>query len=289
MGKISNVVIYTNKISKNMHLLVVSDIHATKTSGYKNLTKIKDIMSTEPIDHIIIPGDIVDDVESLKDYNFQKKLQYSLLEFTQEKPTIISYGNHDQMTKKDGIWQEGNKQLLKDTLSPLPNYHLLENGEIFKTDEITYSALSPDFNFYEGKDKTKKERESDEAYQEIFYSSYYKDLFNKKEFNIFLTHAPQAFIRLSKKKGSCIVPNTDMAVSGHMHNGLLPNFLGKYMHNRGIISPQMQLFPDYAQGKYQQNDTTYVINGPVNAMVGLPIVNDIYGPNATVVTLVKKR
>jgi len=140
-----------------MHLLVVSDIHATKTSGYKNLTKIKDIMSTEPIDHIIIPGDIVDDVESLKDYNFQKKLQSSLLEFTQEKPTIISYGNHDQMTKKDGIWQEGNKQLLKDTLSPLPNYHLLENGEIFKTDEITYSALSPDFNFYEGKDKTKKD------------------------------------------------------------------------------------------------------------------------------------
>ena len=125
-------------------------------------------------------------------------------------------------------------------------------------------------------------------YQENF-DRYYKDLFNKKEFNIFLTHAPQAFIRLSKKKGSCIVPNTDMAVSGHMHNGLLPNFLGKYMHNRGIISPQMQLFPDYAQGKYQQNDTTYVINGPVNAMVGLPIVNDIYGPNATVVTLVKKR
>ena len=141
MGKISNVVIYTNKISKNMHLLVVSDIHATKTSGYKNLTKIKDIMSTEPIDHIIIPGDIVDDVESLKDYNFQKKLQSSLLEFTQEKPTIISYGNHDQMTKKDGIWQEGNKQLLKDTLSPLPNYHLLENGEIFKTDVFDVANL----------------------------------------------------------------------------------------------------------------------------------------------------
>ena len=32
-------------------------------------------------------------------------------------------------------------------------------------------------------------------------------------------------IRISKEAGTCLVPNTDLIVSGHMHNGFTPNFL----------------------------------------------------------------
>ena len=74
-----------------------------------------------------------------------------------------------------------------------------------------------------------------------------------------------------------------------MHNGLLPNFMQPFMKNKGLISPQMQLLPEYAQGVYQLKDTTFLINGPINTRVETPLINKLYGPNASVVTLKKTR
>lgn len=51
----------------------------------------------------------------------------------------------------------------------------------------------------------------------------------------------------------------------------------------------MQLFPEYAQGVYQLEDTTFLINGPVNTRIETPLINNLYGPNVSVVTLKKTR
>ena len=51
----------------------------------------------------------------------------------------------------------------------------------------------------------------------------------------------------------------------------------------------MQLLPKYAHGTVEVGDTTFVINGPVNARVESALINEIYGSNATVVDLVKTK
>ena len=100
-----------------------------------------------------------------------------------------------------------------------------------------------------------------------------------------LTHEPQSIIKLSKEKGCCIQENTDLVISGHMHNGLLPVFVHKIIKNTGLISPQMEFFPTYAQGEYTIDSTDFIINGAINTRVETPIINNIYGPSATILTI----
>lgn len=290
MGKINKLTIYTKKIPSDISFLVISDIHRDKTRGKENLMKVKDLVDLDEIDSIIIPGDIVNDVNDLENKEFRNELQNELLSITKHKPTFVSLGNHDQMThSKDGIWIPGKTELLKDTLKEIPNFHFIDNGEKCETNYLNISACSPDYNYYESRDKKRNERENKEDYQKIFDQTYNSNLFNEDTYNIFLTHEPQSIIKLSKENGSCIQPNTDLVISGHMHNGLLPNFMQPFMNNRGIISPQMQLLPEYAQGVYQLNDTIFLINGPINTRIETPLINNLYGPNASVLTLKKTR
>lgn len=288
MGKISKLTVYSKKIPYDIKFLVISDIHRNKTQGKENLMKIKDLINIDEIDSIIIPGDIVNDVNDLKDKEFKNTLQEELLSITNYKPTFVSLGNHDQMThSQEGKWIPGQIKLLKNALEEIPNFRLIENGKNQKINFLNIAACSPDFNYYENKDKTK--RENIEEYQKIFNQTYNEKLFSDDTYNIFLTHEPQSIIKLSKENKKCIQPNTDLVISGHMHNGILPNFMQPLMANRGLISPQMQLFPEYAQGVYQLQDTTFLINGPVNTRIETPLINNLYGPNASVVTLKKTR
>ena len=121
------------------------------------------------------------------------------------------------------------------------------------------------------------------------YKLYCQNNFDKSRYNIFLTHDPQSIIRLSKEKNTCIHQNTDLVISGHMHNGLLPNVLKKIVKNKGLISPKMKLFPNFAQGEYKIDYTDFIIAGPVNTRVENAIINNLYGANATILTLKKNK
>lgn len=290
MGKIKKITIFTNKISSDMKLLIISDIHREINQGGENLKKIKNNVDMQEISTILIPGDITNNVNDLENQNFKAQLQEELISFSQGKPTFVSSGNHDLMAKNDtGLWMPGKKELLKQAIEELPNYQFISNGQKVNQGKLSISACSPNYGYYEAKEKKKSERENPDDYAKIFYANYAENLFDEQTYNIFLTHEPQSIIKLSKEKGSCIQPKTDLVVSGHMHNGLLPNFLQPLASNRGLISPQMQLFPKYAQGTYQLGNTTFIINGPVNTRIESTLINNIYGPNATVVTLQKKR
>ena len=290
MGKIKNLTLYSNKIPCDIKFLIISDIHRDKNRGQANLLKIKNMIDLDEIDSIIIPGDIVNDVNDLEDENFRRQLQEELLSITKHKPTFVSLGNHDQMTQgQDGIWIPGNTELLKETIEAIPNFQMIKNGETCELSFLTISACSPGYDYYEDKKKKRSERENMEDYQKIFDSAFSENKLNPDIYNIFLTHEPQSIIRLSKSQGTCIKPNTDLVISGHMHNGLLPNFIQPFMKNKGLISPQMQLLPEYAQGIYQLGTTTFLINGPINTRIETPIINSMYGPNASVITLKKTR
>ncbi len=289
MAHITNVNINTDKIDRDRRILSLSDFHLTEDKGFEHLKEIKSKTDMTKISHIVMPGDIINDVNELKDNKFRNKVLQALSDFADDKHVFLSAGNHDQMTLNNKEWQRGDYSLLQETIEELPKFHLLENGERITVNDITYSAFSPDYSYYEDEDKERKDLEAESDYEEAFMKNYNANLFDNNTFNILLTHEPQSIIKLSTKKGSCIQDNTDLVLSGHMHDGMLPHFFKRFCGNIGIISPQMQLLPKYAHGTVEVGDTTFVINGPVNARVESALINEIYGSNATVVDLVKTK
>ena len=298
MGKIRYLTIYSRKILTEMIIVVISDIHKEKTIGEKNLEKLANKIDMAEISHIIIAGDSVNSVNDLKEKDFKYQFQKMFDEFSKGKPTIVGYGNHDQMTRKNNIWVPGNKEILKQTLEELPNFMVLENGEKVTINNIEYSALSPDFDYYENKEKRKCDRESPEDYKKLIEKHYNPNLFSEDKYSILVTHEPQSPIIVSKELGECFQPNTNLVVSGHYHGGLVPTELqtiventplNRWLENRGLLSPQMQLAPKYAWGTEQIGETTFLINNPVNTRVETPLINNLYGASATILTLKKMR
>lgn len=289
MAHITNFNINTNKITRDRRILSLSDFHLTGDKGFEHLKEIKSKTDMTKISHIVMPGDIVNDVNELKDNKFRDSVLQALSDFAEDKHVFLSAGNHDQMTLNNKKWQRGDYSLLQETIKQLPKFHLLKNGERITVNDITYSAFSPDYSYYEDEDKERKDLEAESDYEEAFMKNYNANLFDNNTFNILLTHEPQSIIKLSTKKGSCIQDNTDLVLSGHMHDGMLPHFFKRFCGNIGIISPQMQLLPKYAHGTVNVGDTTFVINGPVNARVESSLINELYGSNATVIDLVKTK
>lgn len=281
MGIIKKIEIYSPKILSSKRILTLSDIHRTNkkgtTPGLTNLSVLEKelLKEMDGIDFILIPGDIINDTQDLENSDFRRFLTFELETLTRGKPTFISYGNHDQMTRNNSnIWQMGSRSLLKEVLKPLPNVTVLDDSEKQNIGEVSISAFSPAYSYYE------LEKESEEAYLDEFMKEMDYDLFNSEEYNILLTHAPESIINLFKKQISLLETNPDLVVSGHMHNGLIPLF-----KNAGLFSPSRELFPKYAHGVLEEGETLFVINGAVNTRVESPTINSFFKPSANIITL----
>lgn len=278
---IKKIEIYSPKILSSKKVFTLSDIHRTNkkgtTPGLVHLSMLEKELSPEidDIDFMLIPGDIINDTEDLKDHTFKKTLIFELETLTQGKPTFISYGNHDQMTRDSlNVWRESSRRKLKEALRPLPNIRVLENSEIQDFKEVSISAFSPTYFYYE------LERENETAYVTEFLQEMNANIFNSTQYNILLTHASSSLISLLRNQVNLLKTNPDLVVSGHMHNGLIPLF-----KNAGLISPSRELFPKYAHGVVEENGTTVIINGAVNTRVEAPTLNNFFKPEASIITL----
>lgn len=167
-----------------------------------------------------------------------------------------------------------NWRKLKEALRPLPNIRVLENSEIQDFKEVSISAFSPTYSYYE------LERENETAYVTEFLQEMNANIFNSTQYNILLTHASSSLISLLRNQVNLLKTNPDLVVSGHMHNGLIPLF-----KNAGLISPSRELFPKYAHGVVEENETTVIINGAVNARVEVPTLNNFFKPEASIIIL----
>jgi len=85
---------------------------------------------------------------------------------------------------------------------------------------------------------------------------------NKKHYNILLCHSP---INISRKE---IIKDidVDLVLCGHMHGGLVPNFLKPLLKNIGFISPQKTLFPKCAYGNIKIDNKNIIITSGIKVM-----------------------
>ena len=281
---IKRIRVNSDKIITDKYLLVVSDIHKTKDLDKDNLSLFNKQLKRikHQIDYILIVGDIINDTEDLLDIDFQNRFRKEMIEFLKDYRTIISLGNHDESTKIDknkDKYRQGDSTILKEILDSMDNVYLLDNNTTYE-DDISFASFNPNLDYY-----IKYYGEKSEFLRQ--FSASYTDKFSEKMFNVLLCHDPESIIKLSKLEGKCIQPNTDIVVSGHMHNGFLPPMLNFIIKNRGIISPTKSYFPKYAHGEVDINTTKFIINGAINSRVENPIINYLYGPNATMIELKK--
>ena len=79
------------------------------------------------------------------------------------KTKIVNRNNasFDISVGRDSKW--GNPfRMLKQTIEELPNYQVISNGKKINQGNLSISACSPNYGYYEAKDKKKSERENKE-------------------------------------------------------------------------------------------------------------------------------
>lgn len=273
-SNINKLQINSNKFNHvNKNILIISDIHLTNKKGMRNLKKIKDDLCDEfnNIDYILIVGDIIDNGNDLFIEENRIKFKYYLDNFICRKRTIIVLGNHDLINTNSVI-------LFKEMFKDIKNVSILDNGEIIKEDIFSFMGIVPDREYY-------YDYKEDIGKYEKFVLSKCKNKFDKKSFNIVLTHSPISILEYSKINNKCVIDNTDLVVSGHMHNGLVPIFLQKFLKGRGFVGPFKKLFINYCYGIYKVANTTFIINGAINTYVKNKVINSLFSAKATLIKI----
>ena len=223
----------TKKNIKDTTIALISDIHYHNTFNSKLFDKItKQIKNAHP-DYIAIAGDILDTTT-----------------------TIVILGNHDEKQGEMKNWSYKKNQKLISILNNIENIHLLTDTT-YQEDNITFYGFNPSFKYYE---------EDKETYES--FCNEIKDLncnIPKDTYNVTLIHTPINIYKFLSNNKEHNLNNSNLILSGHMHNGCLPlwmsNIINKvFKTSRSIISPTRKIFPKYAQGRIYERDG-YIYEG----------------------------
>jgi predicted MPP superfamily phosphohydrolase len=247
-----NETFYTNKNIKETKLALISDIHFNDKYNRKIFTKIVNQINKNKPNYIVIAGDILDTSNTTNLDDLQKFLE-TLSNIT---TTLAVLGNHDEKAGSMHNWiAEKNEKLIK-VLNNVNNLYFL-NDSTYSKDNITFYGFNLSYDYYEIQHET--------------YESFISEIkdkkcnINKNDYNITLIHTPANIYKFIKNNKKHNLNNSDLILSGHMHNGCLP-FIISYPINkifkssRGLIAPSRKLFPKYAQGRIYERDG-YVYQG----------------------------
>lgn len=285
MGKIRRLTIYSNKIFTPKKILVYSDLHM----AYKNRSRVDELKSIKELspnlfDYILIPGDIVHGSQFLENDSINGKVIESLKQITGNTKTFVSLGNHDLYERISfEKWSSYGDYKIRETLSEIPNIRVLDSSHLYIEDNIEFSAINNSAEYY------LDDSESSLAFINEYNNMPNKINFSERYFSILLTHDPKSIYEISKKNKETFIPNTDLVVSGHMHNGFTPIWLQSKMKGNGLISPDYTLLPEFAYGVKQIKETLFLANGAVSGFVEIELINKLLGINCTTIYLEPSR
>ena len=224
--QISEYNIYTDKISEDLKILQIADLHS-KSFGKKQSKLIEKIKNIEP-DIIVFTGDSFDANRSTG----QKDLEPLLNVIKPFKNTIPIYyitGNHE----------EGNDELyaqLKPQLEKL-NTIILDSETVKLTDNISITGIN-DPGHYKNTIK----------FNRILKTLSRKT--NDENFNILLSHRPSIVTEYNQTK-------FDLILSGHAHGG---QWRIPFLLDNGIYAPTEEFFPEYTNGNHKLKHGNLIIS-----------------------------
>ena len=248
-----NETFYTNKNIDDIKIALISDIHYYQKYKDKIFCRLlKQIKNNQP-NYITIVGDILDS-SNINDIN---RLINFFKDLSNIAPVIFVKGNHDEKTGYMHNWYFQENQLLIKELNKLKNVHFLDDT-IYQDKNITFYGFNLSYNYYEC------EMESYKCFCDEV--SKLKCCIPKDTYNITLIHTPINIYNFLKENKKHHLNNSDLILSGHMHNGCLPFIISHPLNklfktSRGLISPNRSLFPKYAQGRVYEEHEGYIYEG----------------------------
>lgn len=248
----------SEKLPENFHevrFVLLSDLH-NKFFGVNNarLLSAIDHVGTE---FIVVAGDLVTAGEKNGDLAGKQLME----ELGKKYDVFYGRGNHEEkLAAEDGGAYE---QYVKDA-----GVHFLHNESVLLSrdnQEIRIMGLSLPIEYFKKFRQTMLEEETVEAL-----------IGRKKEekFTLLIAHKPAHFRQYAQW-------GADLVVSGHVHGGIMQlPVLG------GIVSPQLEIFPEFDAGKFTLGKSTMIVSrGLGSHSIPIRIHNR---PELVVVTLRKK-
>ena len=245
----------TNKNIDNEKFVLLADLHLNKQLNQKMIDLVLSFLYENKVDAILIPGDIMNS-SYYTDKICLEKLEYLLKQFGEISKTIISLGNHD-------IYKMTNEQRNNfDKLNRINNTYALDNAQV-KIGNINFLGFSTSHKAYEV-DKIKRNN----IFIKEFSNANFK--IKKDEFNVLLNHHPKPVAsNYVQKSLSYLFKDIDLIVSGHLHNGYVPDEIEQFFKNTIKdygISETPELFPkkiisriNYCRGMHSLKNSKLII------------------------------
>jgi len=234
--------VYNINGALNKIIVLISDIHYSNKKDIKRLNYILDNIKKIKPDYICIPGDITDKSQVQDENDFIKWLK----KLSSICKVIISIGNHEFYINKHKKIFGLNRKLLK-KISNIDNLYLLDNKNMI-IDNINFIGLTVPIEYYSN--------------SKLFYKCIKNINTDKKVYNILLCHSPINICDYNILKDKDI----NLILCGHMHGGVVPQFLRKILKNRGLISPNKGLFPKNAYGYLKIKNTNIIISSGIRIL-----------------------
>lgn len=221
--RVTKYTIKSSKVKQTYRIAMLSDLHNRKYD-FENLSIYGAIDNMAP-NVVFIVGDMISNGEKLNSSNALPLIK----KIAQKYKVVYVFGNHEQKMRDKIVGY-------LDELKAL-GVIFLENSMI-SLDNINIYGLEISTDFY----RRYKDRQMNEEYVGNLIGKP-----DKNRFNILLAHNPVYFDNYSDW-------GSDLVFSGHMHGGLI-----NLPFVRGMISPQLVVFPRYSSGLYQKNDSKLIV------------------------------
>ncbi len=259
----------------NARIVAISDLHYTASLGEDFLNSIRDKIDSLSPSFICFLGDLADD-------NSHEVVDW-LNDLAKIAPVYFVLGNHDftrYITYLDTVEKSPLSRKTLDEIKNIKNLNVLEDGRVVYNNGYAFFGLP----YYDVCD-TDKFIKKVNKYDINLKSSYY---------NTMLVHNPWIINEREFKKlkdGYC---NTDLILSGHTHNGVVPHFIDKHLPgNYGLYAPSLKMFPQMARGHMEDANYDGII---VPALRTIPddikhnqLINKVLYPPAISLVRIQKK
>lgn len=242
----------SKKINRDKKIVTISDLHFnTKINLHEFdelLLKINDLIPN----YIFILGDIFT-YNNLENVDFKKNILHFFKLLSTIGKSYLIFGNHDQVDiqKKQKFFVNVNKLLdfYQNTDVKVINNDLVQDDEF---DIIGFNKFLKNYT-YELIEIENLKYEITQLHNKL------KNTLNEDRFTIMLTHSHLDLLKIESK----LLQKCDLILSGHTHNGLVPNFLENFISpNKGLFT-KGKLFPDNIRGAFIENNQTVIVNGGI--------------------------
>ena len=282
--KITTDKIYNKNANKEIIITHISDIHFNTNTKYKNLQKVSEALKKIKPNYLMITGDTIDENKIINNKQKIRELTNFFKNISSFTKVLISLGNHDIL--KDSDVEFFNK------LGKINNIYLLNNTS-YMDDYIYVAGLTLPTSYYYNV--------TGEESIEILLENINKNLkitsnLSNNRFKVLLIHSP---IKVVSDIVLTELVEFDLILSGHTHNGMIPDFLNKlFKKNMGIIAPNNDLFPKVARGKIEKvisnNKITIIINGGITKLSklsgkGLSKLNFLYNMSINKIIITNRK